>query len=147
MKMVITCLALLSLCSSASAQRTPDFFQEFQTAIAALNNATKSVQAAQPAAIKDLGPCLSIFSSLSPDTFADKLQNCVAEDIQLVIADATENKDNVALDCWNPILPIAQALKDKKGGLLLAFQLFRDAKRHGVIGNCTSYINTTIMLQ
>jgi len=147
MRLVIAYSVLLFLCGSASAQRTPDFFQEFQTAIAALNNATKSVQATQPAASKDLGPCLSIFSSLSPESFSDKLQNCVAEDIQLVIDDATKNKDNVALDCWNPILPIAQTLKDKKGGLLLAFQLFRDAKRQGVIGNCASYINTTIMLQ
>jgi len=147
MRVLAVLAALLSLCGNAYAQqRPPDFLHEFQTAIDALHSATKAVQSTAPAA-QNLGPCLSTLGSISRDNFNEKFKDCAEEDIKAVIDDATKNKDNVALDCFNPILPIAQALKDGKGGLLLAFQLFRDAKRQGVIGNCTSYINTTIMLQ
>jgi len=97
---------------------------------------------------KTLGPCLSLFNSVNPETFIGQLEACKDSDIQAVLENANkEPKDNVAIDCWQPIQDIVKSATAGNGGILLAFQLFRRAKMQGVIGKCTAYVTTTIMLQ
>jgi hypothetical protein len=95
-----------------------------------------------------LGPCLSIFNAIDPENFTTQVEACIKDDVQAVIDNAnTEPKDNVALSCWVPVQAIVAAAGTGKGGVLLAFQLFRRAKQQGIIANCTAYLQTTLMLQ
>jgi len=89
-----------------------------------------------------------VFNNINPDTFGTDIKACIDADIQAAIENAKGDPiDNVALDCLQPVQTIEKATSSGNVGVLLAFQLFRRAKQQGLIGKCTSYIQTTIMLQ
>jgi hypothetical protein len=86
----------------------------------------------------------TLFKNLKPTTFIAALQACAADDVAAVIADAnTEPKDFQTLACMMPLQRIV--LAKQQGGLLLAFQQLRNAKRSGFISACQAWVNSVLL--
>lgn len=84
----------------------------------------------------------TLFKGLTFQNLAARFKQCSGDDLAAAIKDATAQSDNAALACLTPMLNISQSVQT--GGLMVAFQAFRDAKLKGVLGNCINYVNTTI---
>jgi hypothetical protein len=90
-------------------------------------------------------PTVILKGPLTFQTFVTKLKQCGTDDIAAAIKDAQSQipADNAALACLLPVQAIAAGAQS--GGLVLQFQLFRDAKRAGLVTGCTNYINSTLV--
>jgi len=86
----------------------------------------------------------NIFKNLLPSNFMAQLKTCAPNDVKLALDDATAQKDAIAISCLDPALQIVNALNIQGGGLVLAFQKFRDAKRAGALELCNAYVINTL---
>lgn len=106
-------------------------------------------QAPAPAPAAPVNSCnlLTILKGLTATNFLDRIQTCNAEDMNLAIADAQAQvpADNASLACYQPLQVIIANVQ--KGGAIYKLQLFRDAKRAGLIVNCLAWFNGTIGVQ
>jgi hypothetical protein len=83
----------------------------------------------------------------SPSDFIKRIRSCGIDDLQAALDDAKSDPvDNGAIACLQPALKFAQSVSNYKGAVN-SFQAFRRAKQSGFVGNCISYVNTTILLQ
>lgn len=93
----------------------------------------------------------ALFVGIGPQNFIDRLKACGVSDFQTALADAQSSPvDNGALACLIPATVLVQAIVDQQsgaGGLVTVFQKFRRAKQSGLIGACTAYVNSTLLLQ
>lgn len=109
--------------------------------------------AVAPSPASTPGPCniQTLFTGLSPLNFIDRLKACGSADFQSALDDAESSPvDNGALACLIPATALVKAIEASQngnGGLISAFQKFRRAKQSGIVGACTAYVNSTILLQ
>jgi hypothetical protein len=97
-----------------------------------------------PAPITNSCDLLTILKGLNATNFIARIKSCSGDDIALAISDAQGQSppDSAALACYLPLQVVANGIL--KGGLIYKAQLFRDAKRAGLLVNCTNWLNGTI---
>jgi hypothetical protein len=98
------------------------------------------------AAANPKNPCspLTIFKGLTLENLIPRLNTCSTTDIADAIADANKQVpiDYTTLACLTPLQPLISAAQS--GGVFMAIQTFRDARRNGVLTDCLNWINSTI---
>ena len=116
-------------------------------ALALMFSATVSMAQAPtptPAPIANSCDLLTILKGLNATNFIARIKTCNSDDIALAIQDAQGQNppDSAALACYFPLQTVASGIS--KGGVVYKLQLFRDAKRAGLLVNCTNWLNGTI---
>lgn len=129
--------------SRAYAQATKHVPSVRVAAVQAAPVAKPASSAPAPAPSNSCDPTV-LFKNLTPANFLSALRTCGASDISAVITDANAQSpiDYVALACMTPLQPLVGAINS--GGLLMAFQAYRDARKSGVLTNCLAWVNTTL---
>jgi hypothetical protein len=105
---------------------------------------TGSPAAAQTAPAPSCNP-QTIFTGLTFANLAARVKQCASDDLNAAIKDAQTNNDQAALACLQPFLNMVASVQN--GGLFIAFQQFRDAKKSLTLANCANYVNSTITPQ
>lgn len=86
----------------------------------------------------------TIFKSLKPTNFFSALKACSVIDVAAVVKEAQSEtpQDLQTLACFIPLQGMMTA--QQTGGVFMALQMYRAAKRQSILTACTAWINSTL---